>query len=383
MDSKTVFEPATVPHPGETVHEYLDYFEWSQGDLARRTGLTPKTISEICNGKAPVTPATALAFEKALQRPAHFWLNLQRQFDEVEARRREEAKAAEWDEWVRHFPLKEMRQLEFSLPEGRSDADSLLSFFGVASPESWASVWRASAVRYRQTRNLRVREEAIAAWVREAELAARGLDVADFDAASLRSSIASLRKLTRMSVSQAMRRIQGICAKSGVAVVVVPALPSTGISGCAYWLNGRRALIGLTLRYKWDDQFWFAFFHELGHLLLHRNKRPFVVDNAQEDLSDRVVDPEMQQIEAEANRFAADTLIPPAALGGFLSADEFSGEAIQRFAKAIGVGPGIVAERLQIEGVLARQPGNALRQKFHCALRQRIHRGRDTGLLAG
>ena len=67
MDSaqQTRFEPNAVPHPGETVLEYLDFFGWSQRDLARRTGLAPKTISEICSGKTPITPQTALVFEKA------------------------------------------------------------------------------------------------------------------------------------------------------------------------------------------------------------------------------------------------------------------------------------------------------------------------------
>ncbi|MEX2302674.1 MAG: HigA family addiction module antitoxin [Bryobacterales bacterium] len=364
MDSKTIFEPTSVPHPGETVQEYLDFLEWSQRDLARRTDLTPKTISELCNGKGPIKPPTALAFEKALGRPAHFWLNLQRQFDEVGARRREEQRASGWDAWVRQFPLKEMRQLQFSLPEGRSDADVLLGFFGVASPQSWASVWQASAVRYRQTRNMKVREEAIAAWVRETEIVARGLDLAEFDAAGLRSSITALRELTRVSVDQVMDPIQEMCAKCGVAVVMVPALRSTGISGCARWLTGKRALIGLTLRYKWDDQFWFTFFHEVGHLLLHRTKRPFVVDNADEDLSDRVVDPEMQQIEAEANRFSADTLIPPMALGAFIRAGEFTNESLYEFSETVGVGPGIVVGRLQHEGVLEPHQGNALKQKL-------------------
>ena len=82
------YEPNEVPHPGETVMEYLEFCAWTQSDLARRTGLTPKTISEICNGRAPITPSTALALEKVLQRPAHFWLNLQRQYDELTARRR-------------------------------------------------------------------------------------------------------------------------------------------------------------------------------------------------------------------------------------------------------------------------------------------------------
>ena len=62
---QTIFEPTSVPHPGETVLEYLEFNGWSQSDLARRTGLTRKTISEICNGKAPITPPTALTFEKA------------------------------------------------------------------------------------------------------------------------------------------------------------------------------------------------------------------------------------------------------------------------------------------------------------------------------
>lgn len=100
------FEPNAVPHPGETVLEYLDFHGWSQRDLARRTGLTPKTISEICNGKAPITPPTALAFEKAFQRPAHLWLNLQRDFDEAEARSREFTKFMEWEDWAGNFPVK-------------------------------------------------------------------------------------------------------------------------------------------------------------------------------------------------------------------------------------------------------------------------------------
>ena len=147
MDSghPTNFEPNAVAHPGETVVEYLDFHGWTQRDLARRTGLTPKTISEICNGKAPITPPTALAFEKAFQRPAHLWLNLQRHFDEAEARRHEFTKSAQWSDWVRNFPLNEMKRLKFSLPSGHSDADVLLNFFGVSSPESWNSVWKAWA----------------------------------------------------------------------------------------------------------------------------------------------------------------------------------------------------------------------------------------------
>ena len=362
---RTIFEPASFPHPGETVLEYLNFNGWSQSDLARRTGLTRKTISEICNGKAPITPPTALTFEKAFQRPAHLWLNLQRQFDEAEARRREQAKSLQWDDWVKKFPLKEMRQLRFSLPTGRSDAEALLSFFGVSSPDSWHSVWRASAVAYRQTRTLSAREQSIAAWVRETEIVAKELDVAEFDERRLLSSLNELRSFTRANAEEIMDRIQTICADAGVAVVLVPALKNTGISGSARWLNDKKALVGLTLRYRTDDQLWFTLFHEIGHILLHRNKRPFVVDNAAEDLSDRVIDPEMEAYEAEASRFSADTLIPRKAFDQFMRKGVFTNDSIHDFAEVVGVGPGIVVGRLQFEGVLGRHQGNALKQKLN------------------
>ncbi|WP_080672136.1 HigA family addiction module antitoxin [Bradyrhizobium japonicum] len=367
MDSDqqaTLIQPAVVLHPGEIVVDYLEFRGWTQRDLARRTGLTPKTISEICNGKAPITAPTALALEKVLQRPAHFWLNLQRQFDEAEARRLELAKSAEWSDWARKFPLKDMRRLRFLKP-GQSEADALLNFLGVSSPESWSAVWSAANVAYRQTRKFTTNVESVSAWVRETELVASELQTADFDELVLRSSLESLRRLTRKRADEIMDPIQGICAAAGVAVVWVPELPHCGISGCARWLSDKKALIGLTLRYKTDDQMWFTFFHELGHVLLHRKKRAFVLDNAADSLSDQVVDPEMQRYESEANQFAADTLIPPAALGEFVRRKNFASEDIHNFAEEIGIGPGIVVGRLQRDGLLARHQGNALKQKLN------------------
>jgi HTH-type transcriptional regulator / antitoxin HigA len=352
-----------VPHPGENVTEYLEAYGWSQSDLARRTGLTPKTVSEICNGKAPISPATALTFERVLQRPAHFWLGLQRNYDEFEARAKDSARTSSWHDWVLHFPLKEMRKLNYTLSSGKSDAETLLNFFGVSSPDTWDKVWKASAVAYRQTQSFSAREEAIAAWVREVELVARGLSLADFDEDRLLGSLGYLRTLTRMTAENIMDPVQQVCAAAGVAVVWVPALKGTGISGCARWTSPKRALIGLTLRYKTDDQLWFTLFHELGHVLLHRQKRSFVIDNS-EDLSDRFIDPEMRAFEAEADQFSSDVLVPPAELGAFIRRNSFTSEAIHDFAENIGIGPGIVVGRLQHDGILQRHQGNALKQKL-------------------
>ena len=71
-----------------------------------------------------------------------------------------------------------------------------------------------------------------------------------------------------------------------------------------------------------------------------------------------------RRFQAEADRFSADTLIPPAALGAFLRAGRFTNESIYEFAQTVGVGPGIVVGRLQNEGVLTARQRNAFKHEI-------------------
>lgn len=363
---RPLFEPTSVPHPGEVVLDYLEDRAWSQRDLARRTGLSPKLISEICNGKTVISAASALALENALGRPAHFWMNLQARFDEATLRQRARAQSPDWITWAQAFPLGDMKKrrwLPAATSSPQADATNLLAFLGVSSPDSWNAVWSAAQVAYRQTRRFPTNPWAIAAWVRATELDAA--PTPDFDADRLTQAIPHLRHLTRERIEEALPAAEPICRDAGVAFVIVPELPHTGISGCARWLNDRRAILAITLRYKTDDQIWFTFFHELAHLLLHRRQSAFILDNAAEELTDRVVDPQMERMEEEANRYAAELLIPPQELARFIAQATFTNDAIHDFAEHLDIGPGILVGRLQRLGVLAPHQGNRLKQRVN------------------
>lgn len=353
--------PQSVSHPGDTVIDYLDAYEWSQRDLARRSGLTPKTVSEICSGKTSISPYTAIALENVFKRPAHFWLNLQRLYDEHKAREAAQSERQSWVSWAQQFPVKEMKDLGF-IPDSGSLVDNLLSFFGVSSPNSWEAVFRDAGISYRQSTRFDINEPAVAAWIRATELLAADIDVEPFDADRLRQSIPALKAITRAPIESFVPEVQRICAGAGVAVVWVPALKKTGISGCARWLTDRKALVGLTLRYKTDDQMWFSFFHEIGHLLLHKKRDGFILDNI--DLGEEEVDSEVFKQEEEANKFAADTLIPPREFESFVIEHSFTSTAIYRFAEIVGVSPGIVVGRLQKERYLRPNQGNTLKRKL-------------------
>ncbi len=145
-------------------------------------------------------------------------------------------------------------------------------------------------------------------------------------------------------------RLADLCAAVGVAVVFVPELPKTGVSGATRWI-GDKAVIQLSLRYKSNDQLWFTFFHEAGHIILHGRKEIFIEGNEQSG-----------EKEEEANAFAADKLIPDAALRRFLAKwDGRNLAEVETFADQVGIAPGIVVGRLQHDGVLRRSYGNHLK----------------------
>jgi hypothetical protein len=96
-------------------------------------------------------------------------------------------------------------------------------------------------------------------------------------------------------------------------------------------------LVIQSLRYRTDDQFWFTFFHEAAHILLH-GKRALFVDEA---------GAEKTPAEDEADKFAADLLIPPTRCKELLASGPLSRARVLAFAGEIGVAPGIVVGRLQ------------------------------------
>ena len=361
-----IYEPKSVAHPGDTVLDYLDHFGWSQRELSRRSGLSTKNISEICSGKAPISAMTSLAFERVFGRPAHFWMNLQARFDEMRVRNEEASKSQDWNDWLKQFPVAEMRERGWISGQDRATSDDVsqvLSFLGVSSPKSWDTVWSTSKVAYRQTRMFKTSEQAVSVWVRAAEMFADELHVLEYNEAKLLHSLDDLRRCTRLPIDEAFTKVQSILADCGVAFVWVPALKHTGISGCTRWIGTKKVILALSLRYKSDDQIWFTFFHELGHILLHRKEHAFILDNADESLLDGIVNPEMQKMEDEANRFAADTLIPAQLLTKFISFEVFTNDIIYDFAEAVEIAPGIVVGRLQREGLLQAHQGNLLKQR--------------------
>ena len=80
------YEPDYATPPGWILQEVLDERSMNQADLARRTGLSPKLVSRIVNGRAPITAAAAVRLERATGIPARLWANLESRYRERQVR---------------------------------------------------------------------------------------------------------------------------------------------------------------------------------------------------------------------------------------------------------------------------------------------------------
>jgi hypothetical protein len=142
-----------------------------------------------------------------------------------------------------------------------------------------------------------------------------------------------------------------LCAGAGVAVAFTRELPNTHVSGAARWLTPRKAILQITLRYKTDDQFWFTFFHEAAHILLHGKRQGVFIDknDPMSDTSDDVIvdgatEIHDERIESEANDWASNFLIPDSELKK-LPRPPLSKQSIVTFATRLGISPGILVGR--------------------------------------
>jgi len=354
---KSEYTPDFVSPPGETLEELLTEKGMSQIELAKRTGRRTKTINQIIKGIAPITPETAIQFERALGVSASFWNTRESRYQAYRARIKEYEILNKQKGWLKKIPLKEMTRLKWveKYEDEALQAEELLKFYGITHFKYYTAT--LATVYCRRAFFCAVDKEALVAWMRKGEIEGQKILTYPYDEKKFKEILREIRTLTAASPEIFIKEIPQRCSKAGVAVVFVPELPKTRIYGATRWLTPQKALIQLSLRYKTDDHFWFTFFHEAGHIIHHGKRDMFIEEN-------NISEWRGNKEEEEANRFAANFLIPNNELSRFVNAGIKSADAIVRFASRIDIAPGIIVGRLQYEGYLPMSHCNALKRQI-------------------
>ena len=154
--------------------------------------------------------------------------------------------------------------------------------------------------------------------------------------------------MTTLNPSAFCKLLTDTLSNCGIALVFLPHIGGSFLHGATFY-DGNKIVVGLTLRGKDADKFWFSLFHELGHILLGHINQP---------------NGTTQKDEIAADNFAKETLIPTEAFDAFTFQNNFSRESIQAFADSNNILCGIVVGRLQKEGYIQYNWYNDLKDKY-------------------
>jgi HTH-type transcriptional regulator/antitoxin HigA len=267
----------------------------SQKEFSGRMDMSEKHISRLINGKVELSHDVALRLESVFGIPAKFWNNLEAIYREQEARVREELDLEYDEEIASKMPYTKCAGLGW-IPKAQSIKEkvyNLRSYFEVANLRALESL-KVPGIAFRKASSSISSDYSLAMWAQKARIEARNIPTDPVDVKQLTQIVSKIRSLTTTEPTYFCEEIRALLAKCGVALVFLPQISGSFLHGATFY-DGAHIVLGLTVRGKYADKFWFSLFHEIGHIVCGH-----ISDNSDD----------YEENEKEADRFAQDTLIP-------------------------------------------------------------------------
>ena len=333
--------------PGYTIKEQLEDRGLTQKEFALRMEMSEKHISKLVNGEVLLTTDMAIRLEMVLGLSAQFWLNLENIYREKLAKVENENSMEEDVNLSSNFPYNQMAKLKWV-------SNSSSKFEKVVNLRKFFEINRLGLlltnpklnVLYRRIGETSKSDFALMAWAQKAKIEARNRQTAPININGIVNSISEIRKMTLEKPEIFCEKLVKILEDNGVALIFLPHIGGSFLHGATFY-DGDKIVVGMTVRGKDADKFWFSLFHELGHIVLGHINGDYY-----------------NGMEEEANLFAQNHLIPSKEYSVFISEANFSESSIIRFAKQINIDCGIVVGRLQKEGRLHYNMLNNLKTKY-------------------
>lgn len=336
--------------PGATIKEQLSDRGMSQKELASRVNMSEKHISKLINGDVQLTPDMAYRLEMVLGVPARFWNNLEAIYREKLAKAEAENTLDADKEVARKFPYKEMVQSGW-VADTRDASEKVINlrkYFEVAQLKQLSNAKLLPAIACRRMSATEKADYALIAWSQKARLEARSVETKPIDIQGLIEQLPTIRMMTVEEQNVFCPKLVRTLSDCGIALIFLPHIGGSFLHGATFY-DKSKIVMGMTVRGKDADIFWFSLFHELGHVVLgHLNQGEGTTETD----------------EKAADEFACRTLIPQSQFDAFISKHNFSKRAIVSFAKDIGIATGIVVGRLQKEGYINFSMLNDLKEKY-------------------
>lgn len=268
---KTGISRDLIIHPGETIAEVLEVQEITQAELAARTGVSAAYVCNVIAGKKDISARFAMGLEYALGVSRSFWLNLQAAYDaellELNEKQTITAEEIEVCEELKEV-IAYLQQGE-ELPECEEKTELILplrKLLQVSNLVNLRDVFPGGAFCLQGGKEMN--PYVMGAWVRLCQRITAGKEIATrFVTDNVEELVVEIKKLMYGNEENLSEKLVEVMEKHGIVFSVMKRFSGAPVRGYISQRNDGTYQMVLTVEEMLTSTFWFALFHELGHIV--------------------------------------------------------------------------------------------------------------------
>ncbi|MBE5950726.1 MAG: addiction module antidote protein, HigA family [Lachnospiraceae bacterium] len=258
-------------HPGETIAEVLELQEITQAELAARAGVSAAYVCNVIAGKKGISTKFAMGLEYALGVSKSFWLNLQANYDAelLEWNEKETITEEEKEIYDELKEVVEYLQQREELQECEEKMELILPLRRLLKVSNLANLKEiAVSGMFRLHSEEEVNPYVMGAWIRLCQMVTDTTEVTTkFIVLETESLVEEIKLLMREDSLNLFGRLKEVMAKHGISFAVMKRFSGAPVQGYLSQKENGIYQMALTVEETFPSTFWFALFHEIGHIV--------------------------------------------------------------------------------------------------------------------
>ena len=280
---------------GSFLRRYMEYYNISGVDFSESLGITPKHLSEIINKNIDISDELVLAISLVTDFDVSYILKLENNKKMVRYLNERFKTEDNLKEYLNSFYIKELEKEKWIVLTHREDvynnAIDLLKFLKVRNFDIIERKKENTLFK----KNTDSNTNKVLLWLSRCENLTKNQEVAEFKMSNIEDILTFLKEERNKKLD--IDKLVKYFNSKGLYLVIEKALKGTKVRGASKVKRNKPAIY-LTTLYQDKSSFYYALYHELGHIKKHYSmaKNKYLIDGE-------------ERLEEEADKFAFNEMI--------------------------------------------------------------------------
>lgn len=281
---------------GSLLRRYLEYNHISQSEFAQRLGISQKHINEIINNKCEISLELMMVISLITDIDINIIVGMEQEKRIYKYLKNKYKTEKEINNYLKNYHIKELEERNWiifkDITSPVQNTIDLLEFLNIKDFDTLKKYNKKILYKKKNDAD----EIKISLWLAHCDKKVKEQKVKEYKKENLEKLLNELKTIRLEKLNE--KKLINIFNKYGIFLVIEEALKGSKIRGCTK-VKINNPAIYMTKLYKDKASFYFALYHELGHIKSDYNMaKSKVIINSEE------------KIEKRADLFALNNMIP-------------------------------------------------------------------------